>query len=130
MSSKNTRLPRLLGNIHLGLGIVLFLAYWAYLPMPENFMVGDAPDPGMILYALATAGGAFVAWGWVLRGMISDQLSRARVMHASAAGFALLGLMRLGTALFPHGPFAQMVALPAIECVVFLLLAVVLYRSA
>lgn len=130
MSGKQSRWPRLLGWIIIGLGIALFVGYWAYLPMPERFMQGDRPDPGMILYALATAGCAFVAWGIMLRGIRADALSRAQVFSASAAGFALLALMRLGTVLFPHGPFSQMIALPAVECAVFALLAWALFKSA
>ena len=129
VSTIQNRWPRLLGGINVGLGIAFFLGYWVYLPMPERFITADNPDPGMILYALATAGAAFVAWGLLLRGA-GDVVSRSLLFKASAAGFALLGLMRVGTALFPHGPFAHMVALPALECVTFLLVAWGLYKSA
>ncbi len=130
VSTNQNRWPRLLGGINVGLGIAFFLGYWVYLPMPERFITADNPDPGMILYALATAGGAFVAWGLMLRSATGSTIARASLFRASAVGFALLGLMRVGTALFPHGPFAHMVALPAVECVTFLLLAWGLYKSA
>lgn len=122
--------PPVLGWINIGLGVALFLGYWVYLPLQERFVLAGTRDPGMILYALATAGGAFVAWGMVLRGASAELVPRALVFKASAAGFALLGLMRVGTALFPHGHFVQMVALPAVECAVFLLLAWVFFKSA
>jgi len=51
------------------------------------------------------------------------------VFKSAAAGFALLGFMRLGTALFPHAPFDQMLALPVIECVVFAVVAVLFFRA-
>lgn len=130
MSIEQSRWPRLLGWIIIGLGIALFAGYWVYLPMRERLLQADHADPGMILYALATAGSAFVAWGMLLRGISVNVLPRAQVLRASAAGFALLGVMRLGTVLFPHGPFAQMMALPAVECVVFAVLALALFRSA
>ena len=130
MNANAGRLPVLLGWINIGLGVALFLGYWVYLPMPQVFMAGDRADPGLILYALATAGAAFVAWGILLRGVQAGGISRALIFKASAAGFAMLGLMRLGTALFPHGPFEQMLALPVVESAVFVLLAVRLYQSA
>lgn len=129
MSDKPANWPRLLGGVNTGLGLALFLGYWLYLLLPERFATAQTPDPGLILYALATAGAAFVAWGMILRGTAADSLPRSRVMRASAAGFALLGLMRVGTALFPHGPFAQMVALPVAEAILFGILAVILFKS-
>lgn len=130
MSVKAIKWPRMLGWTHVGLGIALYLGYWIYLPMQARVAATGMPDPGMILYAMATAGGAFVAWGMILRRVAGDSISRADVFRASAVGCALLGLMRLGTALFPHGPFVQMVALPVVECVTFLLLAWALFKAA
>lgn len=130
MSTQKNTLPKLLGWVNIGLGIVLFLGYWVYLPMPEKFASTSHPDPGMILYALATAGGAFVAWGMLLRGVTTDGISRTTLFKASAAGFGLLGLMRLGTALFPHPPFDHMLAVPIVECLVFCGLSIYLFKSA
>lgn len=129
VSASSTRLPVLLGWINIGLGVALFLGYWAYLPMPQTFTSAARSDPGLILYALATAGSAFVAWGMMLRGVDSAGISRATLFRATATGFALLGLMRLGTALFPHAPFDQMIALPMGEFVVFTLLALRLFKA-
>ena len=129
MNTKPNKLPVALGWFNIVLGLLFFFAYWAYLPMPEKFTVAGHPDPGMILYSLATAGGAFVAWGMLLRSGGAG-ISRSQLFKASAIGFALLGLMRLGTAIFPHPPFDQMVALPAIECATFLVVAFSLFKSA
>ena len=130
MSSQQDKLPVLLGWVNIGLGIALSLGYWVYLPMPEKFITTTSPDPGLTLYALATAGGAFVAWGMLLRSSSGTGISRTALYKASAAGFALLGFMRIGTAVFPHAPFDHMVAVPVVECVVFLLLALRFYKSA
>ena len=130
MAGSQSKWPTVLGWINIGLGIALFLGYWVYLILQERLVLAGARDPGMVLYAMATAGGAFVAWGMVLRGASTETVPRALILRASAAGFALLGLMRVGTALFPHGHFVQMVALPAVECVVFLLLAWILFKLA
>lgn len=129
MAARQDKWPVLLGWINVGLGIALVLAYWIYLPAPARFMAAGNPDPGLILYALATAGSAFVAWGLMLRGVSASGISRGLVFKSAAAGFALLGFMRLGTALFPHAPFDQMLALPVIECVVFAVVAVLFFRA-
>ena len=130
MTERRSKWPRVLGWINIGLGAALFLGYWVYLVLQTRLVLAGARDPGMVLYALATAGSAFVAWGMILRGVTADAIPRALVMKASATGFALLGVMRIGTALFAHGPFVQMLALPLVECAVFLLLAWMLFKSA
>lgn len=128
--TQHSKWPSALGWINIGLGVALFLGYWAYLLLHEHYVLTGSRDPGMILYALAIAGSVFVAWGMILRGSATDAIPRARILQASAAGFLLLGVMRIGTALFPHGFFLQMVTLPVVEAVVFLLLAWRLYQSA
>lgn len=118
------------------LGVSLFAVYLVYLPRPQWFQSDAAlqqfgiADPGMILYSLASAGAAFVVWGRLLAGLRGEALSRAAVMRASALGMALLALMRVGTACFPHGPFMEMLALPIAECILFGVIAFCLYRSA
>lgn len=126
----HSKWPSVLGWINIGLGVILFAGYGAYLLLHQRHALAGTQDPGMILYALAVAGSVFVAWGLILRGAALDAVPRARILQASATGFLLLGLMRIGTALFPHGVFIEMVALPAVEAAVFLLLAWLLYQSA
>lgn len=129
MAARQDKWPVLLGWINVGLGVALVLAYWIYLPMPARFMTAGHPDPGLILYALATAGSAFVAWGLMLRGVNASGVSRGLVFKSAAAGFALLGFMRLGTALFPHAPFDRLLALPVIESVLFAVIAILFFRA-
>lgn len=118
-------------------GLSFFVSYLVYLPFPSLFDFlgqggdgqGMAAHAGILFYCLATAGAGFVSWGLMLAGMQSNGLSRSRVLKASAVGIGMLGLMRLGTALFPHAPFDQLRFLPIVECIVFSLVAVKLYKS-
>ena len=84
---------------------------------------------GLILYSLATAGSAFIAWGIILSQIDGNGLTRQQVLRASAIGIGLLGMMRLATAIFPPPPFDAMIALPIGEFVVFSLLAFKLFRA-
>lgn len=130
--SRADTLPRVTAILIVLAGLSFFLAYLVYLPFPSLFSsvaAGMGGQTGILLYCLATAGAGFVAWGLMLSGMNSTGLSRAHVLKASAIGLGLLGFMRLGTALFPHAPFEQLRALPAGECVMFLLVALKLYKS-
>lgn len=114
-------------------GVVLFASYVIYLPVQDQVASPQYPDLGLVLYSLASAGAAFIAWGWImlaLTGSAPEGQSRVRILKGSALGFLLLGLMRLGTWLFPHTPFEALSAVAATEFVLFLLLALVLYRKA
>lgn len=123
--------PRLTAWAMIALGVTLFATYLLYLPKPDLFQFGSAVGNGLglIFYSLATAGSAFIAWGIMLNNMQGDGLNRQQVLRASAIGVALLGIMRLFTAIFPPVPFDSMLALPLVEFVVFTALAVKLFRS-
>lgn len=110
-------------------GISLFIAYLIYLPAPQIFAQANTANLGLILYCLATAGAAFVSWGLILARLDTVGFSRVQVLKASAVGLGLLGLMRLGTAMFPHQPFDQLIAVPISEFIVFSLLALKFYRT-
>lgn len=137
MSAVSSTFSRITAGLIVLTGLSFFVTYLVYLPFPALFASlgagesgqGLSGQTGILFYCLATAGAAFVSWGLMLGGLQSGGLARAQVLKASAIGLALLGLMRLGTALFPHAPFEQMRVLPAIECVVFLLVAIKLYKS-
>ena len=118
------------------MGISLWATYLVYLPLPELFQAEAALklagliEPGMVFYSLATAGAAFFVWGKLIGQAEGDGLSRQTLLRASALGMLMLALMRLGTTLFPHGPFKEMLALPIGEFVVFSLIAILLQRAA
>lgn len=138
MSAAFLTFSRITAGLIVLTGALFFATYLVYLPFPGLFSSlaageggsGVGGHTGILLYCLATAGAAFVSWGLMLGGLRADGLARSQVLQASAIGLALLGLMRLGTALFPHAPFEQMRILPAIECMVFCLVAIKLYKSA
>lgn len=127
---------KLFSTVLLIIGLSLLAVYLLYLPMPHWFQSetvlqqAGVMDPGMIFYCLATAGAAFVVWGRLLASLEPDGIGRRSLMQASALGMLLLGVMRLGTTLFPHGPFQQMVALPLGECLLFGFISWRLYKSA
>lgn len=135
MSAASSTFSRITAGLIVLTGVLFFVTYLVYLPFPALFAsLGEAGQglsahTGILFYCLATAGAAFVSWGLMLGGLQSGGLARAQVLKASAVGLALLGLMRLGTALFPHAPFEQLRVLPAVECLVFLLVAIKLYKS-
>lgn len=126
----------LFSSVLMVLGVGLLALYFVYLPMPHWFQSEIAlqqagvSDPGMIFYCLATAGSAFVVWGRLMGCLRGDVINRSALMKAAALGMLLLGVMRLGTALFPHGAFQQMVALPVTEFNLFSFIAWRLYKSA
>lgn len=125
-------LLRLTAWAMLVLGVSLFAAYLVFLPQPQLFAFDSqsvGASIGLILYSLATAGSAFIAWGIMLSRLDGNGLTRQQVLRATAIGIGLLGLMRLGTAIFPPPPFDAMIALPIGEFVVFSLLAFKLFRS-
>lgn len=128
-NSMQGKLPRITAGILVGLGVALFLSYMVYLPMPEVFEKASVEGVGLIFYSLATAGSAFVAWGYMLGRMGPEGITRASMLHGTAIGFSLLGFMRLGTALFPHAPFDQLIFLPITEFIVFNGLAFKFYKS-
>ncbi len=129
--SKTALVPRLTAWAMLLLGVTLFVTYLVYLPQPDLFQLGAAPvnGTGLIFYSLATAGCAFVAWGIMLGGLRGEGISRQQVLRASAVGVALMGIMRLFTAIFPPVPFDSMIAVPLVEFVAFSALAIKLFRS-
>lgn len=118
------------------LGISLWVTYLVYLPQPELFQseaalkLAGLIEPGMIFYSLATAGAAFFVWGKLIGQIDRQGVSRQALLQASAFGMGMLALMRLGTTLFPHGPFQELLALPIGEFVMFSLIAIVLQRAA
>ena len=125
-------LLRLLAWAMLVLGVSLFAAYLVFLPQPQLFAFDGTSvgvSIGLILYSLATAGSAFIAWGIILSQIDGNGLTRQQVLRASAIGIGLLGMMRLATAIFPPPPFDAMIALPIGEFVVFSLLAFKLFRA-
>lgn len=117
-------------------GVVLWATYLVYLPMPQLFQAESAlklagvVEPGMIFYSLATAGAAFFVWGRLTHYADEGSISLQALLKASALGMLMLALMRLGTTLFPHGPFQQMLAVPIGEFMVFTIIAVMLQRAA
>ncbi|MEE2733398.1 MAG: hypothetical protein VYA55_21435 [Pseudomonadota bacterium] len=118
------------------LGLSLWGVYLLYLPRPQWFQseaalkLAGLIEPGMIFYSLATAGAAFFVWGSLMAVTSAGQgISRRQLLRASALGMLMLALMRLGTTLFPHGPFQQLLALPIAEFVVFTLIALLLLRA-
>ena len=127
---------KVFSSVLIGLGVALWAVYLLYLPMPQWFQSeaalqqGGVVDPGMILYSLATAGAALVVWGRVLASADEAGVGRAQLLSASALGMLLLGLMRVGTVLFPHGPFREWWVLPVTEGIAFSLLAWLLFRMA
>ena len=127
MVAAQNRLPRMMAWAIIAMGIVMFLGYLIYLPNPSLFDQANGQNNGLILYSLATAGAAFVAWGMMLGGLGESGISRDRMLLASTVGFAMLALMRLETALLPTYPFVQLRALPIVECVVFVALALRMY---
>jgi len=134
MSDSQGVLPNLISKILVFLGVVLVAVYVLYLPMPEMFQSDSLPggafaNLGIVLYGLASAGSAFVAWGLIVGQTKNDAITKQQIYKASAVGFALLGFMRLVTAIFPPEQFVELIFLPAGEFIAFSIIAVVLYRS-
>lgn len=122
-------LPWVLSLVLMALGVLLFVVYLLYLVVPEWFSNDQFGDPGLIFYCLATAGAALLAWGKILSSLLGDSVSKAVVMKASALGMLMLGVMRLGTAVFPHAPFESMIYLPLTEAVIFSFIAWRLFQA-
>lgn len=129
MSATQGIVPNLMSKVLVFLGAVLVAAYVVYLPMPEMFQAEKFSNLGIVLYGLATAGSAFVAWGLILAGTKEEAITRQQVYRASAVGLALLGFMRLVTAIFPPEQFMNMLFLPIGEFIGFTALAIILYKS-
>ena len=134
MSDSQGVLPNLISKVLILLGITLVAVYVVYLPMPDVFQSDSLPggafaNLGIVLYGLASAGSAFVAWGLIVGHTKNDAITKQQIYKASAVGFALLGFMRLVTAIFPPEQFVEMIFLPVGEFVAFTIIAVVLYRS-
>ena len=135
MSSPSDRFSLLSACLLIMAGVLFYLAYLVFLPLQDHFHNTLVPDIGLMLYSLATAGAGFVAWSWMLFSVSNNREQQAqqfkqRIMQASSIGFFMLGLMRLGTALFPHAPFQSMAAVPIAECVIFSLAGCVFLRKA
>lgn len=117
-------------------GVIFLALYLVYLPMPQWFISEAALeqigilDPGMVFYSLATGGAVFMVWGRLLMQLDGNGVSRSDLLQASALGMLLLSVMRVGTTLFPHGPFVQMLALPLGECLLFAFIAWRLFKAA
>ena len=134
MSDSQSVLPNLISKVLILLGVTLVAVYVVYLPMPDVFQSDSLPggafaNLGIVLYGLASAGSAFVAWGLIVGHTKNDAITKQQIYKASAVGFALLGFMRLVTAIFPPEQFVEMIFLPVGEFVAFTIIAVVLYRS-
>lgn len=126
MSSK---FIKVLGYSLLIAGIALFLPYLLYLPLQDTFVNAEIPQLGLVLYCLSTGGAAFVAWGIiVIAASQSDRIDIRTVLKGTGIGSILLGVMRLGTFLFPHYPFHTMLVIPIVEAVTFIVLGIVLLR--
>lgn len=128
MSTNN---DKVLNYVTLGvfwLGVGLLALYFFYLLFPGLFENEAFKNSGVIFYSLATAGCAFVPWGILLKKVGESGVSRQEVMRASAVGFALLGLMRVGTALFPHVPFDSIRFVPVTESIIFFAIAFKLFK--
>lgn len=125
----NNKMIKVLSVAILVTGVIMFLSYLVYLPAPALFESQGVNNLGLIFYSLATAGAAFVCWGLILSKMDTTGLNKKEILKATGIGFGLLGIMRLGTALFPHAPFDQLVALPIVEFFLFGFLGFKLYRS-
>ena len=129
-SGNNTKLTRLLGAALTVSGCFLFALYLLYLPFPHVFDVGVITDTGLALYGLASAGCALVAWGNILVSLNGASVKQSAILKASAWGFLMLGFMRVGTAVFPHAPFDDLRVVAIIECILFIVIAFKLFRSA
>lgn len=134
MSDSQGVLPNIISKVLILLGVVLVAVYVVYLPMPGAFQLDSLPggafaNLGIVLYGLASAGSAFVAWGLIVGHTKNDAITKQQIYKASAVGFALLGFMRLVTAIFPPEQFVEMIFLPIGEFIAFTIIAVVLYRS-
>lgn len=129
MSTNQGALPNIISKVLVFLGIVLVATYVLYLPMPGMFQAEGFANLGIVLYGLASAGSAFVAWGLILAGTKNETVTRQQIYKASAVGLALLGFMRLVTAIFPPEQFVNMLFLPIGEFVLFTALAIKLYKS-
>ena len=110
-------------------GFSMYLAYLVYLPMPSVFENLGTASIGLILYSLASAGAGFMAWGLMLAKTTGDGIGRHQVLQATGIGLVLLGAMRLGTAIFPHDPFGELIYVPISEFIVFTLLGIKFYKS-
>lgn len=129
MSAQSNTLSKIISKVLIFLGVVLVGTYVVYLPMPGLFQADAFANLSIVLYGLASAGSAFVAWGMIMGSMNGDSVTRAQVLTASAAGFALLAFMRLVTAVFPPEVFQAMIFLPAGEFVAFSVIAMILLKS-
>ncbi len=123
------RLVSILAKAVLGIGAVLFVSYWLYLLFPALFSPDGAAGKyfGLIFYALATAGAAFVAWGLILWRLSNGEVTKKHILRATAVGVLLLGVMRIGTALFAHYPFDAMLFVPIGEATFFIGVSVLIY---
>lgn len=129
MSASQGVLPSLISKVLVFLGVVLVATYVIYLPMPGIFQAEEFANLGIVLYGLASAGSAFVAWGLIVARTNGDVITKQQIYKASAAGFALLGFMRLVTAIFPPEQFKELLFLPIGEFVLFTAIAIKLYKS-
>lgn len=129
MSQAQNKLSLVTARIITTVGILLFFTYLVYLPFPGLFQMGVTDNVGLVFYCLATGGAAFVSWGMMLGKLNADGIKKQHVLSATAVGLGLLGIMRLGTAVFPPEPFDKLILLPVIEFVVFTAVALKLYKS-
>ena len=129
METTNLKLARIASAAMVAVGASLFIAYLIYLLIPGLYAKVPAANLGLILYALATAGAAFVTWGLLLGSTTAQGIGRARVMWATGIGIGLLALMRLVVAVFPHAPFDEIRYIPIVESVLFGLVALRFLRG-
>lgn len=129
MSQVADKLSKTAGIAITVVGVLMLLSYFAYLPFPSGFEATGTDSIGLILYGLASAGAGFVAWGLMLANSDDSGISKQQIFKATGVGLGLLGLMRLGTAIFPHAPFDQIIYVPISEFIVFTLLAIKFYKA-
>ena len=129
MEQTNRKLAKITSAAMIAVGVSTFIAYLLFIVAPALFPVANAPNLGLILYGLATAGSAFVCWGLILGRADDAGLDRASILKATGIGIAMLALMRLGVAIFPHAPFDQIRYLPIVESVLFGLVALTFLRG-
>ncbi|MCG8669145.1 MAG: hypothetical protein MI867_06995 [Pseudomonadales bacterium] len=125
----NQKLSKITAIVIMVAGFSMYVSYLVYLPIPAVFENLGTASIGLILYSLASAGAGFMAWGLMLSKTNEMGIGRQQVLQATGIGLVLLGVMRLGTAIFPHDPFGELIYVPISECIVFTLLGIKFYKS-
>lgn len=128
MTETQTKLPNTLGLVLIAIAAALYLTNIIFLFAPTLFDFGFA-NIGVVFYSLATAGAGFAAWGMIMKDMGAEGITIAKILKASAAGFILLGFMRLLTAFMPPPAFENVMPVLIGEFIVFTGIGIKLFRS-